>query len=73
MASTPNAKIPDTPVGNTLGSGFPRPSYLSKGVKAPQSIGSTAESAGKSAKPIKSTAKGFKDTAKGTIKTAKNP
>lgn len=71
MASAPNAKMPDTPVGNTPGSGFPRPGYLSKGVKAPQSIGSTAESAGKSAKTIKSTAKGFKDTAKGTIKMAK--
>lgn len=70
MASAPNAKMPDTPVGNTLGSSFPRPGYLSKGVKAPQSIGSTAESAGKSAKTIKSTAKGFKDTAKGTIKMA---
>jgi hypothetical protein len=71
MASAPNAKMPDTPVGNTLESGFPRPGYLSKGVKAPQSIGSTAVSAGKSAKIIKSTAKGFKDTAKGTIKMAK--
>ncbi len=71
IASAPNVKMPDTPVGNTLGSGFPRPGYLSKGVKAPQSIGSTAESAGKSVKTIKSTAKGFKDTAKGTIKMAK--
>jgi lipopolysaccharide export LptBFGC system permease protein LptF len=65
ITSAPNAKMPDTP-----GSGFSRPTYLNKGVKASQSIGSTAETAEKSAKAIKSTAKGFKDTAKGTIKTA---
>jgi hypothetical protein len=44
---------------------------MSKGVKAPLSIGNTAESAEKSANTVKSTAKGFKATAKGTIKTAK--
>lgn len=47
------------------------PGYMSKGVKAPLSIGNTAESAEKSANTVKSTAKGFKATAKGTIKTAK--